>query len=224
MEHLNPVSFDKVDITGGFWADKQKLNRDVTIRAVRDRFADTLMGLHFNEELQLVMDSKSSHVSMRKDMTEDAVMQAAIGQGETLMSPLHLNMITASVANNGDMMVPYMIESVVTGDGKVLKEYEPQLLGNVMSESEAAVMRSLMEAVVDYGTAKRLSALNVTVAGKTGSAEFSSNKTQSHAWFTGYAPAEDPQIAVTVIVENAGSGGEVAAPIAGDVFSAYFSR
>ncbi len=214
----------KVDLEDSFARSCNASFANIGLMLDRDLFADTLMGLHFNEELQLVMDSKSSHVSMRKDMTEDAVMQAAIGQGETLMSPLHLNMITASVANNGDMMVPYMIESVVTGDGKVLKEYEPQLLGNVMSESEAAVMRSLMEAVVDYGTAKRLSALNVTVAGKTGSAEFSSNKTQSHAWFTGYAPAEDPQIAVTVIVENAGSGGEVAAPIAGDVFSAYFSR
>ncbi len=190
----------------------------------RDGFADTLKELHFNENLDLMLDFKSSHVSMRKDMREDQVMQAAIGQGETLMSPLHLNMITAAVANDGEMMMPYVVERVVTGDNKILKEYEAKSMGTVMDEKEVKLMQTLMEAVVEYGTAKRLSSLPFTVAGKTGSAEFSSNKSQSHAWFTGYAPAEDPEIAVTVIVENGGSGGEVAAPIAGDVFSAYFSK
>ena len=84
-------------------------------------------------------------------------------------------------------------------------------------------MTDLMKAVVDHGTATRLKDLPFEVAGKTGSAEFSNNKQQSHAWFTGFAPADDPKIAVTVILENAGSGGEMAAPVAGKLFSRYFT-
>ena len=94
----------------------------------------------------------------------------------------------------------------------------------VLSEEEAEVMTELMKGVVAYGTGKRINDLPFTVAGKTGSAEFSSIKTQSHAWFTGFAPAEDPQIAVTVIMENAGSGGEKAAPVAGKVMEAYLQK
>ena len=81
-----------------------------------------------------------------------------------------------------------------------------------------------MRQVVVNGTAKRLIDTNgYSISGKTGSAEYSSNKSLSHAWFTGFAGADDPEIAVTVIVEGGGSGGAVAAPIAKRVFDAYFN-
>ena len=79
-----------------------------------------------------------------------------------------------------------------------------------------------MKLVVEEGTATRLKNERYTAAGKTGSAEFSSNKAMSHAWFTGFAPAENPEVAVTVIAEEAGSGGQVAVPMAKEVFDAYF--
>lgn len=92
----------------------------------------------------------------------------------------------------------------------------------MMTEEEAAFMKELMTGVVTSGTASKLKGLSYTAAGKTGSAEFSENKSDSHAWFTGFAPAEDPQICVTVIVESAGSGGDYAVPIAKRVFDKYF--
>ena len=93
-----------------------------------------------------------------------------------------------------------------------------------MTETEAAAMQALMEAVVTEGTASRLKDLSYTAAGKTGSAEYGTVKGESHAWFTGYAPAENPQLAVSVIVEEGGSGGAAAAPIARAVFDNWFSR
>ena len=80
-----------------------------------------------------------------------------------------------------------------------------------------------MTAVVEGGTAKKLSGLSYTAAGKTGSAEYN-DQGDSHAWFTGFAPAENPEICVTIIVEGAGSGGDYAVPIARRIFDAYFSR
>ena len=91
-----------------------------------------------------------------------------------------------------------------------------------MSEEEATFMTELMAAVVTSGTASKLDGLSYTAAGKTGSAEFSQNKTDSHAWFTGFAPVEDPRICITVIVESAGSGGDYAVPIAKRVLDEFF--
>ena len=91
-----------------------------------------------------------------------------------------------------------------------------------MSEEESLALTGLMRAVVDEGTATKISGLSYTVAGKTGSAEYSNVKGESHAWFTGFAPADDSQICVTVILEGAGSGGDYAVPMAKRVFNAYF--
>ena len=91
-----------------------------------------------------------------------------------------------------------------------------------MSEDESAFLTDLMTGVVEKGTASKLSGQSYTAAGKTGSAEYNGDKSDSHAWFTGFAPATDPQVCVTVIVEGAGSGGDYAVPIAKRVFDAYF--
>lgn len=92
-----------------------------------------------------------------------------------------------------------------------------------MTSEEAAALRGLMTDVVEEGTASRLSGLTYTAAGKTGSAEFNQNKADSHAWFTGFAPADHPEIAVTVIIEGIGSGSDYAVPIAKRIFDAYFN-
>ncbi len=190
----------------------------------KENFAQTLADMHFNETLLFDLDNNPSQIYMGKDLNTNDMMQTCIGQDKTQVSPLQMNLVTAAIANGGMMMQPYVIDRVVTADGRVLKRFSPKEYGMVLSEEEAEVMTELMKGVVAYGTGKRINDLPFTVAGKTGSAEFSSIKTQSHAWFTGFAPAEDPQIAVTVIMENAGSGGEKAAPVAGKVMQAYLQK
>ncbi|MCR5251403.1 MAG: FtsW/RodA/SpoVE family cell cycle protein [Lachnospiraceae bacterium] len=213
-----------VDLTESFAGSCNSSFANIGTLLDRSRFGETLLGLHFNEDLGLQLESNPSRISMRSDLSTEDVMQTAIGQSETLMSPLHLNMITLAIANGGEMMKPYVIDRVTTADGAVIKRYEPVSMGTVLSASENAVMKDLMAAVVDHGTGKRLKQLPFSSAGKTGSAEFSLNKQQSHAWYTGFAPLEDPKVVVTVILENAGSGGEMAAPVAGALFSAYMEK
>ena len=139
-------------------------------------------------------------------------MQTAIGQAETLMTPLHLNMVTQAIANHGVMMTPYVIDRVVSAEGAIVRQFLPVSCGNVITEAEAAFLTQMMVEVVEHGTATKLSGQSYTADGKTGSAEYSENKEgRSHAWFTGFAPAEDPEIVVTVILEAAGTGGDYSA-------------
>lgn len=187
----------------------------------RSEFANTLISMLFNSELPLTMEYKQSHITMRMDMSDEQIMQTSIGQWETLVTPVHLNMVTQSIANNGVMLKPYVIDSIVSAEGNNIKVSSASEYGRVMSEDEAQILTKLMIQVVENGTASKLSGQSYTAAGKTGSAEYSDVKGQSHAWFTGFAPAEDPEIVVTVIVEGAGSGGDYAAPIARRIFSAY---
>lgn len=189
----------------------------------RGRFAETLLALLFNSKLPVDMVSNPSHISMRDDMSDGEIMQTAIGQSETLITPLHLNMVTQAIANHGVMMTPYVIDHVSSADGNIVRQYEPVAIGSVMTEEETAYLTEMMVEVVEHGTATKLSGYGFTAAGKTGSAEYLDDKDgRSHAWFTGFAPAEDPEIVVTVILEAAGTGGDYSAPIARRIFSRYF--
>ena len=182
----------------------------------------------FGENLPFELPSNQSSYVLDAGTSTKEVMQLAIGQGQTLMSPLHLNMITAAIANGGTVYTPYVVSSVRTAkttqnpDGKVLTETAPTAYRTIMTEEVASKMREMMRAVVEYGTATKIRERSYNAAGKTGSAEYLSNDTTSHAWFTGFAPYDDPQVAITVIVEGGGTGGTAAVPIARDVLDEYF--
>ena len=184
-------------------------------------FKDTLDDLLFGAELPLTFAySKSSAIYTPSTSTSD-VMQLSIGQGTTQITPIHLNMITCAIANDGVLMKPYLVKEVKSEEGKVVASFGSESYKNLMTKEETDILTDMMVAVVEKGTASKLKGLSYTAAGKTGSAEFNS-ESDSHAWFTGFAPADDPEVCVTIIVENAGSGGSYAVPIAKRIFDAYF--
>ena len=152
------------------------------------------------------------------------MVQISIGQGTALMTPLHLNMITCAIANDGQVMTPMVISRIESVSGDKVKEYNPEVYATLMTPEEAEYLGGLMTGVVENGTGDFLLSASYTSAGKTGSAEYGTAKGDSHAWFTGYAPAEDPKVAVTIIVEGAGSGGDYAVPIAKRLFDIYFEQ
>ncbi len=119
-------------------------------------------------------------------------------------------------------MKPYAVDRVENSEGSLVRQFNQSDYGNLMTKEEARILTELMEEVVKTGTGRKLSGLSYTAAGKTGSAEYNTVKGDSHAWFTGFAPVEEPQICVTIIVEGAGSGGDFAVPIAKRIFDAYF--
>lgn len=176
--------------------------------------------LLFNQEQPLSIPYSKSVFQMKEDAEDWEKLQTAIGQGGTLMTPMHNLMLTAAIANGGVLMKPYVIDHVENAGGDVIKKFMPSNYGELMSADEAKALKKLMTQVVTEGTGSALRTDQYQAAGKTGSAEFETGK-ETHAWFVGYAPADDPKIAVCVLVEEGGSGGQTAAPIARKLFDAY---
>ena len=188
-------------------------------------FSETCDDLLFRSKIPSPYSYKQSTVSINATSPVGEVMQTAIGQGKTQITPLHMNLITAAIANDGILMQPYVISGIYTAYDDPVDITQPAEYGRLLSRNHARTMQMLMRSVVEEGTATRLkNTFGYEAAGKTGSAEYSTDKKRSHAWFTGFAGADEPEIAVTVIVEDGGSGGEVAVPIAKNVFDAYFGK
>ena len=176
--------------------------------------------LLFNSSLPLSMEYSKSTYNMDGSADEWEILQTSIGQGTTQVTPMHIAMITSAIANGGTLMRPYLMDQVQNVAGEEVKKFLPEAYGSLMTAEEAEKLNDLMTLVVTEGTGSALRDASYQAAGKTGSAEFETGK-ETHAWFTGYAPAEDPQIVVTVIVEEGGSGGSAAAPVARKLFDQY---
>lgn len=180
--------------------------------------------LLFNNELPTKIDYKQSRFSLTAGEEAGKIMQTAIGQGDTLVTPLHMAMLTAAIANDGEMMETYVIDSIIRDNGSTVKSYSSSSAGLIISEKEAKALQSMMEQVVAEGTASKLSGQSYSAAGKTGSAEYDAEG-NSHGWFVGYASKESyNDIAIAVLVENGDSGSGSAVPVAKKVFDVYFNQ
>lgn len=186
-------------------------------------FRATAERLLFNSALPLAIPYSQSSFVMDAGADTWEILQTSMGQGATQITPIHNAMITAAIANGGTLMKPYLLDRVENGAEEEIKKFLPEAYGELMTAEEAANLTELMRAVVTEGTGSAVRTDAYTAAAKTGSAEFETGK-ETHAWFTGFAPVEDPRIAVTVIVEESGSGGAVAGPIARTLFDLYLSR
>lgn len=155
-------------------------------------------------------------------MSGPEVASAAMGQGRVLVSPFQMALVAAGVANGGVVMKPVVLEKVVAGNGMVIKRIAPEAMYTAVSPGVAGILAAAMEEAVKRGTATQASLSGIRVAGKTGSAQ--NPRGQAHAWFIGFAPAVNPRIAVAVVLENAGSGGDLAAPVARELMREYLGR
>lgn len=138
----------------------------------------------------------------------------SIGQGDLLVTPLQIANMTAIIANNGIYYKPHVLYSIINSISGEETIYEKEILRqDFFDPYNLKLVRLGMEDCVDYGSCRLLKNLNFKTAGKTGTAQWS-NKHDTHAWYTSFAPMENPQIVVTIMVEEGGEGSAVAAPIA----------
>ena len=179
--------------------------------------------LLLDEKLPISLAGKSSRFGLTTDMTSWAVAQTAIGQGKTLITPMLSVMITAAIANDGVMMQPYIMDRVVSAD-RLVEQWDPVVYGTVMTQNESESLRQMMAAVIRDGSASSLRSETYTAYGKTGTAEYITDSDSTHAWFTGFAEGHKSTIAVSVILEGAGTGSQQAAPVAAAIFEEYFSH
>lgn len=181
--------------------------------------------LLFNQSLPTALKNTAvSRMSLSKDSSKSLIMQTAIGQGETMVSPLHMAMVASAIANQGELMEPYIIDHTQNDGGTIVKQFDPVSAGALMSKADAQTLQQFMRYVVTNGTGSLLNSDTYTAYGKTGTAEFSSNKNQDHSWFVGYAQdANGRQIAVAVVMESVASGGSYAVPATKTIFDHYFA-
>jgi len=193
-----------------------------TLEEYMDRFG-------FNQKPQLDLPDGQMSLSGVFDngtlLTGDDAIDVgrlAIGQERLLATPIQMAEVAAAIANDGDLMRPQIWSEVRDPDGRTVKKMDPEKQSDVMSEQTAEELTSAMKDVVNEGTGTAAALSGVDVAGKTGTAEIPDvercNGLPNQAWFIGFAPADDPQIAVAATVEcTEGQGGTVAAPIAAGV-------
>jgi len=146
---------------------------------------------------------------------------AAIGQGYYLVTPLQQAMLLMAVANNGIIYRPMLVDRVITDDGTITQKYSPEVLHTIYLKPEVwSIIQSGLVAVTTKGTASTIfQGFNPTIAGKTGSAETGNGTV--HSWFSCYAPADKPEIVVSVLVEEGGDGSVSAAPVARKILEGY---
>ncbi|MDD4995477.1 MAG: penicillin-binding protein 2 [Patescibacteria group bacterium] len=148
----------------------------------------------------------------------------AIGQGDLLVTPLQVAVYTSIFANGGTLYQPHIVHQIEDVLTHRLTTVPPVTINNQVANPEnIQVVRAGMRYGVTEGSSRRLSTLPVSIAGKTGTAQWSTTR-DPHAWFTGFAPYNNPEIVVTVLVEEGGEGSEVAVPIAYDIFLWYFNN
>nr|MBC8264885.1 penicillin-binding protein 2 [Anaerolineales bacterium] len=176
----------------------------------------------------LVPTQKWKRLNYAESWATGDTYNVAIGQGFILVTPLQLLNASAAVANGGTLYRPQIVYQVTDADGQVIRSFAPEVLGQVpVSEENLATVREGMRAVVEWGTARGANLEGIAVAGKTGTAEYPGPRDEeghlpTHAWFTAFAPAEEPEIALMVFVAGGGEGSTTAVPIATKILRYYF--
>jgi len=180
------------------------------------------------ESVGLVPSKQWKWLNYHENWATGDTYNVAIGQGFILVTPLQMLNATVAIANGGTLYRPQIVYQVTDADGHVVKSFAPEVIREVpVSEENLAIVREGMRAAVEWGTARGAALEGVTVAGKTGTAEYPGPRDEegnlpTHAWFVAFAPVEDPQIALLVFVAGGGEGTRTAVPIAAEILRYYF--
>ena len=211
----------RISCNTAFGALGLQLGQDV-LREQAERFG-------FNDGGFTAPNKVATSVFPTDDIAPPSLAQSAIGQFEVRTTPLQMAMVAGGVANRGEVMRPYLVQEVQAPDQSLLDRADPEVYRRAVSEDVAAELSRMMQLVVSDGSGTRAQIDGVAVAGKTGTAQ-GAEGADPDVWFIGFAPAEDPQIAIAVVVEDGGTvgagatGGAVSAPIAREVLQAVLRR
>jgi len=175
------------------------------------------------EKEGLVPDREWKEKTLKENWVLGDTYNFSIGQGNLLVTPLQLAVGYAALANGGTLLKPRIVEKIIDKDKKVLYEAQSEKIrDNFISGKNLEIARMGMREAVLSGSARRLADLSVAVAGKTGTAQ-APGSADSHAWFASFAPYDNPEIVLVILVEHGGEGSQTAAPVAREVYQWYFS-
>jgi penicillin-binding protein A len=231
LENAGGQDFGPISFTDALTNSVNSVFAQVGERVGAETLIDYMKRFGFFEDPQLdYPDFQMIPSGVRRNGTDYVesgfdVGRVAIGQGGAEgaldTTPMQMALVASAVANKGKLMKPRLTDRIVRKDGRVKQRIEPDLQADVMKPETAAQLTAMMSRVVEEGTGTAAALSGVRVAGKTGTAEVGANREFTQPWFIGFAPVENPRIALAVTVERTtGQGGTVAAPIAKSVFEA----
>ena len=184
-----------------------------------DRLAAISNPFLFNAKLDLEIENKKSKFTLTSASEPNDKVETAIGQGETLITPLNNVLIACAIANEGTVYKPHLVNQVISAEGRVVKETEKSVYRTIMTPSMANTLEGYMTLTSEMGTADTLNTERFKIASKTGTAE--KDGVKPFAWYIGYAPVDNPQIALAIVVENVGASTVYAVPIADAIYQSY---
>lgn len=189
-----------------------------------DAIAETAENFGYGQEIAIPMDVTPS--SFPTGMTDAELAMASIGQYDVRSTPMQVAMISAAIANDGALMKPQTVDQVRSSDLSMIQGYEPEQLNQATSKDVADTVEDLMVSGVDNGIARGAAVPGHSVAGKTGTAEIGSDSGLTDSWFTGFAPADDPEIAIAVVFEDVdvSTASTLTSPSAQRMFEAVLNR
>lgn len=229
LSNQNGVAYGDISLRRALQVSSNFVFGNLALELGNDKLKQTAEDFGFNKPVKSVgIAVEISEFPSISEAEPGSIAQSGIGQSSILATPMQMALVASTIANNGDMMQPTVIEKIVDKNGNLVKREIPKVMNaKVVNSNDAAIIKDYMNSLVinrqnrDWWMFKGLNA-----AGKTGTADYTVNGKDGipHAWFIGFAPADDPEVAISVIVEGGGEGGVVAAPIAGKIMRAALGK
>jgi peptidoglycan glycosyltransferase len=217
----NPKGVNQFDLAHAYGYSCNLTFAQLALDLGSKKFKDYAGRFMLGREIPFELPVATSQLANNPTVIDRVLLaNSGFGQGELLLTPLHLALIAATVANDGVMPRPHLLAEVRALDGTVLRRYQPESLSTPITPQTAHQVRDIMVVAVADGYARPAAIQGVAVAGKTGTAQLGGEQQAPHAWFIGFAPADNPRIAIAVLVEHGGEGSQVAAPLARQVLEA----
>jgi peptidoglycan glycosyltransferase len=199
------------DLTGAFALSSNVDFAQIALQLGPDRWYEEATRWGFGQPIGFTLDASRDHLPAQAELSPGVLAQLGFGQADLLVTPLRMALVGATIASGGAEPRPFLVRAVRAG-GRDETLGGAGTLATPIGADVATEVRQLMVAVVQSGTGTAAALPGVQVAGKTGTATNPAGR--SHAWFVAFAPADAPRVAVAIVVENAGYGGDIAAPIA----------
>ena len=228
LSNVKGIANGSIDLKKAFEVSSNVVFGTLALELGNDKLKTTAEKYGFNSTIESdgFTISKSQFPEL-KSFEKGSIAQSGIGQSSDLATPMQMALVSSTIANGGKMMMPKLVNQIIDKDGNVVRDIEPKVIKEVISSSTANTIKDYMSGLVDSKINGSWSYFKGTdAAGKTGTADYNLPNGESaipHSWFIGFAPRNNPKVAVAVIVENGGFGSVAAAEVAGKVIKTAVS-
>lgn len=227
FKNAGDKAYGQIDLTGALTVSSNVYFASLSEKLGEKALVEAAERVGFNRAQSFDLAVSMSKIN-RSGMSLTELAATSIGQGKLQVTPMQMALVASAIANDGRVMTPYLVDRITDKTGVVLKKTKPIEAFQWTSDANAKAIEAMMVQVISNGTGKKASVKGVTVAGKTGTAQIENTDLEgelTHGWFIGYAPADNPEIAIAVLLENqTTNGGYNATVLAGKLLKTWFSK